>query len=209
MKKIFSLAIITIVFLQFSNCNTAPKKEVNPKTEEVVIEKNTATREPTDDEIRTYGIVKSIEDGQYPMFVVTVGFPKRKTSEIFNLNIEAISQTASDLERFIGKTISFYYEDTSHNMLMDIHVNGITLYGEYAPEIDASFKKITGILSGAEKETAGDLPNTIYITDTKGHKMEFKEFITSKIAAKNGKMVTGYYYMKYNQTITHIISPKD
>lgn len=35
-------------------------------------------------------------------------------------------------------------------MLMDIHYNGKTLYGEYAPEINETFKKITGLLSAAE-----------------------------------------------------------
>lgn len=209
MKRVFSLAIITTVFLQFSSCKPAPKKEIDTKAKEVVVEKKSSTREPTDDEIREYGIIKSIVDGQYPMFIVTVEFPKRQTKTDFSLNVEAISQTVSGLDSLIDTSVSFYYEDTSDNMLMDIHFKNKTLYGEYAPEIDASFKKITGILSGAESETAGDLPNTIYITDTKGYKMAFKEFITAEIVAKNGKTVTGYYYMKYNQTITYIKKSED
>jgi len=203
MKKAVSIAVIVFTFLQFYNCKTEVNKAVDTKT--VVIEKTASSyREPTENETREHGIIKSIEDGQYPMFIVTIEFPKRQTTTDFNLNIEAISQTSSDINSIIGKTLSFYYEDTSENMLMDIHFNNKTLYGEYAPELNDSYKSITGILSGAKKETAGDLPNTIYITDTSGKKMAFEEFITAEVVAKNAKKVTGYYYMRYKQTITYI-----
>ena len=108
MKKVISLLLIAMVSFQFYNCKTEIKKTVEITTKEVVVEEPTYTnREPTDDEIREYGIIESIEDGQYPMFVVTLEFPKRKTKASFNLNIEAISQTSSDLDSLIGKYVSF------------------------------------------------------------------------------------------------------
>ncbi len=206
MRKIFYTSLSIILFSICINCKSGSKK-ADVKIEEaerIIQEKKNGEREPTNDEIREYGIIKSIEGGQYPMFVVTVLIPDKKTKANFNLNIETIPQTVVDLDSLRGSFATIYYKDTSKNMLMDIHFNGKTLYGKYAPEIDASFKKITGVLSGAKKETAGDLPSTIYITNTKGAKMAFKEFITSEIVAKNGKTVTGYYYIKNNQTITYI-----
>jgi hypothetical protein len=178
-------------------------------TEEVIEQLEDGEREPTGDEIREYGIIKTIEDAEYPMFVVTVEFPERQTTADFNINIEALPQSDSDLYALKGKYATIYYEDDSENMLMDIHFNGKTLYGKDAPEIDDSYKSITGILSGAETETAGDLPNTIYITDKDGVEMPFKEFIISEVVAKNGKTVTGYYYTRYNQTITYIKESKN
>jgi hypothetical protein len=210
MKKAFQTLFTITVLALLMNCKTEAKKPAITTDKKVeTTELKGTDREPTDDEIREYGIIKSIEDGQYPMFVVTVEFPERQTKASFNLNMEAVSQTAADIDSLIGNYASIYYIDSSDNMLMDIHFEGKTLYGEYAPEIDASFKKITGILSGAENETVGDLPTTIYITDANGNKMAFEEFITSKVVAKNGKTVTGYYYMRFNNIITYIKKSKD
>lgn len=210
MKKAFYTLFTFSVIALLTSCKTDTKKTAIPTNEKVeTTELKGTDREPTDDEIREYGIIKSIEDGQYPMFVVTVEFPERQSKASFNLNIEAISQTTADIDSLIGNYASIYYIDSSNNMLMDIHFDGKTLYGKYAPEIDASFKKVTGILSGAEKETAGDLPSTIYITEANGNKMAFKEFVTEEIKIKNGQKVTGYYYLKYNNTITYLKKSKD
>lgn len=212
-KAILFLAIIVVSFQLFS-CKTETKKATDTQTEkEVVIDEKEEIkpenlpidREPTEDEISEYGIIKTIEDAQYPMFVVTVAFPEKQTEADFNLNVEAIPQTAEDLASLQGKYITFYYSDTSDNVLMDIQFDGQTLYeDEEAPELDSSYKSITGILSGAENETVGDLPDTIYITAKDGNKMAFEDYITTEIVAKNGKTVTGYYYMKYSQTITYL-----
>lgn len=160
-------------------------------------------REPTDEEIRGYGILKAAEDAQYPLFIVTIEFPEQQSQADFNVNIEAISQTTDYLNSAIGKYVSFYYEDTSEHIVMDLQKDGVSLYGDAAPEIDASLKSITGVLQGAETETAGDVPDTITITTTDDKALSFKEFITPEIVANNGNQVTAYYYMNYNQTITY------
>ena len=100
------------------------------------------------------------------------------------------STGTKDLE---GKYATIYYVDNAEDMLMDIHYNGKTLYVEYAPEIDKTFKKITGLLSGAENQTPGVLPSKTYITEKNGDNMAFKEFVTAEIKTKNEKTVTGYY----------------
>jgi hypothetical protein len=210
MKNSTSIIIILLISFQFSCCKTNSKKtETTPKIEEeIIIQQNkNGEREPAEDEIREFGIIRSIEEGQYPMFIVTVEFPDRQTKADFNLNIEAITQSSTELNSMKGKYATLYYTDNSENMLMDMHYKGKTLYEEDT-EI-AGYKSITGILSGAEKETAGDLPNTLYITDASGKKMPFDEFIISEVVAKNGKTVTGYYYTRYNQSITYIKESKD
>lgn len=209
MKIAISLLVVLTVLL-FS-CKTEQKQATDNTIveEEPVEESNNSDREPTNDEIREYGIVTHIEDGQYPMFVVTIEFPERQAKADFNLNIEEIPQTTSDFDSLLGNYITVYYTDNLENMLMDIHSNGKTLYGEYAPEINDSYKSITGILSDAENETAGDLPTTITITEANGTKINFKEFITSEIAAKNGETITAYYYMRHNMAITYIKKSED
>ena len=72
-------------------------------TEEVIEQLEDGEREPTEDEIREYGIIKTIEDTEYPMFVVTVEFPERQTTAYFNINIEALPQSDSDLYALKGK----------------------------------------------------------------------------------------------------------
>ena len=210
MRKVFYTLFTITVFALLINCKTEAKKPAITTDEKVeTTELKGTDREPTDDEIREYGIIKSIEDGQYPMFVVTVEFPERQTKADFNLNVESIAQSSTELYNMKGKYATLYYTDLSENILMDIHFDEKTLYGKDAPEIDNSYKSITGILSGAEKETAGDLPNTLYITDASGNKMPFDEFIISEVVAKNGKTVTGYYYTKYNQSITYLKKSED
>ena len=206
MKNLIWITFLTIISLQITSCNNHVKK--TEKDKEVKVEvpetETVTTREPTDDEIREFGIIKDVEDGPYPNFVVTVEFPERQMEANFSLNIEMLSQTHSELIEMKGSYATIYYLDEEDNMLADIHFEGNSLYGEYAPELDDSFDNFSGTLSGADTETGGDLPDTITITNTYGMSMSFKEFITTEIAAKNGKEVTAYYYIKYNQTITYL-----
>lgn len=175
----------------------------NPDDVETVDQSN-QDREPTSNEIESYGLFSAIEDGPYPMFIVTVEYPEKQSQAYFNLNIEQLHEELGDLLAMKGNYKTFYYIDSSDNLLMDMVYDGKSLYGELDPQTDDNYKNITGILSGAETETMGDLPNTIYITDASGKKMAFKEFITPEIVAQNGKTVTAYYYMKYSQDITYL-----
>lgn len=208
MKNSITLLIIALLTFQFTSCKTDTKKEENTIEKEVVIEQNNDDDELGDEEIRDFGIVKKVEDGQYPMFIVTIEFPRSQHTVDFNINITNLKQENLDLHALKDKNVNVVYTSDAENMLMDIHFNGKTLYGKYAPELDDSYKKITGILSGADSES-GDLPSTISITEKDGIKMNFKEFVTKEIMAKNGQQVTGYYYTKYSNTITKIKASED
>lgn len=170
------------------------------ETENTIIEE----REPTDSEIREYGRVIGIEDGAYPMFIITVEFPERNIKHDFNLNNESIDKSVESLYNFMGKYATIYYLSELENFLLDIHLNGISLMGEYAPKKDTTWKTITGIFEGAEKVSGGDLPDEVSVTDKLGKKISFKQFITPEMVAANGKIVEVFYYLKGQETITYI-----
>ncbi len=161
------------------------------------------TYEEIDDELQQYGIIESIEDGAYPMFIVKVNFPKINYKTDFNLNIESISLNILDLEKMKGSYANIYYTSDEENNLYDIYFEGKSTSGEYAPEIDGSEKKITGILSGVNS-LSGDLPSKIYVTDSDGKKTEFKWYVDEDILKLNQKTVTVYYNTKYSKNITRI-----
>ncbi len=209
------LVFLLFVFV-FTACKNDAKKEVvedSLESEEVAdtIPDNTWTDDsdneyqPGDDELREFGIIEVIEDGGYPFFVVTVNFVERNMKQDFNLNIEAIGLDMEDLTTLTDKWATIYYTSELENRLMDMHFNGESVSGEYAPEkIDPSWKKITGILRGAEAATPGDLPDTITVTNAKGETIEFGLFIDAETVKANGKEVTAYYYIQGVNTITHI-----
>ncbi len=232
MKTIVPIILTVIFFVALQSCKVGSQKEVDSydkkkdsainKTDAVVVMTDSVTtevgkkvekvikkevlvkdREPTDDEIREFGILTNIEDGQYPQFTLTVEFPDRHSEADFNLNIESIPQSVAALNALKGKYVTIYYTDSEENMLMDIHFKGKTLYGQYAPEMDDGYKQITGVLGGADHES-GDTPSEIWITSPEGKKMLFKEFVTKEIMAKNGKTVTGYYYQRFSRAISYL-----
>lgn len=166
--------------------------------------KGSEGREPTDEEIREYGKIINIEDGVYPMFVVTFELPERQMKSMFKLNIEAITLDSETLAGLEGKYISFYYTSELENDLADIHLNGTTLLGEYAPELNLSWKNITGVLKGAENETMSDLPDEITVTDENGKVISFEYYITPEMVAANGKVVKAYYLIRGIETITYV-----
>jgi hypothetical protein len=167
------------------------------------IDTETDDYEASEDNIREYGIIEKIEDGAYPFFVVTVDFEERNMKHDFNLNIEDISLDAEGLYNLQGKYATIFYTSALENRLIDLHLKGVSLFGEYAPEFDSSWETITGILSGADEATAGDLPDTISITaDNK--KMDFDIFIDPETVKANGKKVTAYYDVRGVESITDI-----
>lgn len=175
------------------------------KMEPVIEKTETDTEEykPSDEEIREYGIIESIEDGAYPFFSVTVDFVERNMKQSFSLNIEAISIDSETLLGLKGKYATIYYTSDLINDLSDLYFENKSLSGEYAPEMDESWEKITGILNGAES-LSGDLPSKISVTDANGEKMNFKWFVDDVIQKVNKKVITAYYTSKVVNTITHI-----
>lgn len=184
------------------------QEEKSPEIVEQVAEVD-PFREPTDDEIREFGLVKEVEDGIYPIFTITIEFPEREMKHSFNVNHGALSGFTGDLFSLIGKYISFYYTEDWENDLIDMHLNGKTLSGESAPEMDSEWESITGVLSGAEQTTQSDLPSIINVTDIDGNIVNFKYYVEEDMLKANGKEVQVYYSFKGVSNITHISPLED
>lgn len=163
----------------------------------------TEEQEPTDYEIREFGIIANVEDGVYPMFIVTVEFPERQLEADFNVNIEAIANDVEKLYNLKGSYVTFYYVIEDDNNIYDIRFQGKSLLGENASEIEGC-DEVTGILSGAEKETNSDLLDEMIVTYENGRKVSFEDYITPEMVGVNGKEITVYYQTRSNETITFI-----
>lgn len=213
MKSKIHLFILLLSTILFLGCKSETKKKptnLNADQKDIIVEKksniidsDTKEYEPSGDEIREYGKIETIEDGGYPMFSITVDFVERQMKQSFGLNIEAISLTDSDLNKLKGKYATIYYTSDLENDISDLYYNGKSLSGEYAPEMDSSWKKITGTLSGATS-LSGDLPGKITVTDSEGEKITFEWFIDDEVLKVNGKTITAFYTVRGVNKITHI-----
>jgi len=200
MKKIAQIFTFIILLSSFIGC----KKE---KAEESIVLTAQETREPNDDEVRDYGIISGVEDSGYPFYAITVAFPERGTKESYSLNIENIHQDIEELNTLKDKHVTLYYKSEADNMIMDVHFNEGSLKLESTPEIDSSWKKITGILKGATAKS-GDTPDSFSITRVDGRIAHFTDFITERMALRNGKEVTVYYTPSYSNKITYLKASK-
>lgn len=154
--------------------------------------------------IQDFGFLVSSEDAGYPIYNVEVQFPEGNVIKNFLLNIESIALDPHELDGLVRKFVDIHYTSDLDNMLIDIRLNGLTLFGEYAGELDSSSKQVEGILSGAELETAGDLPDEITIMSQDGKKTQFEYFIGAEMVKANGKRVTAYYEPRVVNQVTFL-----
>ena len=169
----------------------------------VILQGDEYNPEEDDEAIREYGKVIKFEDGAYPMYIMYVDFPERNFDMEFNLNIEAVNIDGETLNNLPGKYMTFYYTSELVDDLNDIHFEGKSLYGKYAPEMDDSWNKFTGILSGA-KSLSGDLPNLVTITNTDGEIMNFELYVDDTVQKAEGKEVTVFHSIRGLNNITYI-----
>ncbi|MFY0630576.1 MAG: hypothetical protein JXR05_09355 [Flavobacteriaceae bacterium] len=208
MKIKNSLLIVLLATTFLLGCKSEPKKkstdtETIKKDTIVNTDSETKEYEPSDDDIREYGIIERVEDATYPFFEVTLNFVERNIKQDFNLSIESISLTDSELYKLKGKYATIYYTSDLVNDLVDLHFEGKSLFGEYAPDMNSNWKKIIGTLSGAES-VSGDLPGKVTVTDSNGQKIEFELYIDDETVKANGKTVTAFYTLEGVNTVTHI-----
>lgn len=153
-----------------------------------------------EDEIQEMGVLRSVEDSEYPFVTVTVEFVERKFSESFTINLEEVKNiNMAILNKWKGKYVSFGYVSESSNALLDIKFRGKSLLGDEAVEVGPESKTITGILKGAKQATGGDVPDVISINGT-----TFEFFITPEMVNANGKTVTAIYEERTENTIKRI-----
>jgi hypothetical protein len=175
----------------------------------IILQGDEYNPEEDDEAIREYGLIKQFEDGAYPMYIVTVEFPERRGMIMdFNLNIEAVNITGETLNNLPGKYVTLYYTSDLVDELNDIHFEGKSLYGKYAPQMDDSWNQFTGTLSGA-KSLSGDLPNLIGVTDSLGETRNFELYVDEAVQKAEGKEVTVYHSVRGINTITYIEPSKN
>ena len=153
--------------------------------------------------IKEMGRLKNIEDSGYPFATLTIEFPERGFTEYFTLNLaEVTSFNFEMLSSWIGNYVSFNYESEITNALLDLTYNGKSVMDLNGFTLPSDSQKIEGIISNAEKETLGDVPDKLFITTKEEITETFPFFITPQIVALNGSKVIGYYQTRTNNTIT-------
>lgn len=198
MKKPYIFLSLLIILASCSSKKTTDTQETETDTQEVA----DGEREPTDEEIREYGILTEIEDAPYPMFSVDVEFPERQSSASFIFNVEESPLDMAALIAMKGKYATIYYIIEDDPRIEAIVLECEPVYGEISPESNGG-KEITGVLSGATS-VSGDLPGTITITASDGTQKEFKLYIDEGVIAANDEEVTVFYYEYSTSKITYL-----
>lgn len=206
MKRIFPYLVLSLFIL--TSCGQSKKQDKTSESGEQISE-TSGEREPTDEEIREYGILTSIEDAPYPMFSIDVEFPEREMKMSFLFNVEESPLDMTELLEMKGKYATIYYTSDAEPDIYDIHRECESLLGEDAIDINEADQEITGIMSGAESETTGDLADELTITSSDGTAITFQCFITEEMAAANGDEVTVFYRLHYSNRITYIRVSED
>lgn len=162
------------------------------------------TRQTDDEQITETGLITAVEDGAYPMYSVTMEFPKAHFTQTFSLNVETPSVDTSALEKAVGQYVTFNYTSALENDLLEMELNGKPILDGWK---EASLKKVTGILSGADKVTESDLPGLVTVTDQAGTQFHFDYYVPPEMLAANGKEVTAYYAINPKNKIVSINLP--
>jgi hypothetical protein len=163
---------------------------------------------PSDDEIEEYGLFVEVEDGGYPFYSVTVEFPEREMKNSFTLNIENLEIAPDALNNLKDKYVTFYYTSELDNDLYEMMLNDNSVIGEDAIEISEDLKSVTGILSGANEVTGGDLPTEITIKTKSGEEVIFELYVNPEMVPANGKEVTAYFSTRGRNKIAFIKMPE-
>lgn len=189
------LAFCSLLWISSCGNSTGSNENTNEETSSEATERST---EAASDAIRELGRIKSVEDAGYPMYSLEIEFPERGFSEGFLLNAEDIQGLdLAKLGNSAGKYISFEYTSELENALLDMKVNGKSVYNDgEAFEPTPETKTFEGTLKNAGEPTAGDLPDQISISGAGGETEKFDCYITPLMAKANGKKVVGYYEVR-------------
>ena len=165
--------------------------------------------EPSGEEAREMGLVKSVEDSGYPFVNLTIEFPERQFEETFLLNLEAVQGVdPAIVNSWRGKYVVFNYSSTLTNMLYDLRMEGASLMEMADSDLPEGVQKFSGVLSGAGEITAGDLPTVITVNDPHGERMDFECFVTEEITKAEGRLVEVFFEVRTQNDITAIAAVK-
>lgn len=203
MKKHYLLLSFLVILASCGSSKTSETQEAETETQEVA----DGEREPTDDEIREYGLITEIGDTGYPRFYIDVEFPERNMRASFSFNVEESPLNMEQLTAMEGKYATIYYVIEDDPRIEAIVRECEPVFGEISPESNGG-KEITGVLTGATS-LSGDLPGTITVTASDGSSIEFEVFIEDDIMAVNDEEVTVFYYENSASKITYLKASED
>lgn len=149
------------------------------------------------------GRLVSVEDGPYPMFVLTLQFSDQAEPQDFNVNVEAMDVDWTKFEEWIDRDLDVRYQTTVENHILALHCEGKAVEG-YAEKIDPTWFQIYGTLEGATEASIGDLPDEFSVTDAAGNTVWFTDFFGEELVAVNGKTVDAYYVAHRAQALTAV-----
>ncbi|WP_375445132.1 hypothetical protein [uncultured Fibrella sp.] len=156
---------------------------------------------PADEEISGTGILKQVNDTDFPIVILTIELPENKLTDQFTINLEDVTTVQKNtLTQLVGKTISFLYVTEQTNALLEIEVGGRFLLDADINVLKGTTSKVTGEL-GADEVTTGDVPGLITITAADGEVTEFPFFVTSELLEVNGTTVTAFYEERTRNTV--------
>ena len=167
----------------------------------------TTIRQPNDKEITGAGTITKGEDGAYPMFVVTIDMVD-STQQVFDLDAEASHIDPAMLHSLEGKRVDLYYTVTNEPRLEAMEYMGSSVTASQVPQKDATWRTITGVLSGAEAVTESDAPDEITVTSKDNNPVIFKWYVGELMTKANGQEVTAWYEMRSENTITYLQAAK-
>lgn len=156
-----------------------------------------------DDILTEIGILSRVEDGPYPIYSITLEFPKREMQASFTMNVEAISVDTNALYEHLNETISVNYTSDMTLNIIEIEMESGFLKGTENRDELRDYKSASGIMQDASV-TMGDLPGTFYLEDAEDNRTYFEDYITAEMVTGNGRQVTVYYYENYINNITAI-----
>ena len=198
----FTFALLAFCGLVWiSSCGNSIDSNTNDEATTEATESNAPVALDT---LRELGLIKTVEDAGYPMYSLEIEFPERGFSEGFLLNAEEIQDLdLAKLGNSAGKYIAFEYTSELENALLDMKLNGKSVYAEgEAFEPTPETKTFEGILNNAGEPTTSDLPDQISISGAGGKTEKFDCYITPLMAKANGKKVVGYYEVR---TVSRIV----
>ena len=139
----------------------------------------------------TLEIVSALDAG-YPMLVLTGRRADGAEIELL-LNAEEAELNGAEPAALAGQSVSLTYSTRLEPLLASVRAGDTEVFGEPTAPPPADSATITGVLSGAEGPTQGDLPDMITISPEAGDALAFEAFITPELAAANGQTVTAAY----------------
>lgn len=161
-------------------------------------------RERAVGELRGVGEVTAVEDGGYPMYVVTIVFQPGQPGLDLTANAEDLGLGGGGLEALKGKRVAVGYTREDEPDLRDIQLKGVSVLGDEAPASVSGLLKISGRLSGAGEVSDGDLPDTVTVTPAAGKPMTFEAFVSEGMTKADGQQVTVLYDTRPVNRITSL-----